>query len=147
MEKRLKTKLKNGGFGHVSPERSRIMSSVKSKGNLSTERRLRFALVREGISGWEVQCEGLPGKPDFYFPRSKTAIFVDGCFWHGCPECGHIPLHNRAFWAAKIKRNMKRDIQTNSTLNSLGVGVLRFWEHDVANSLKQCVVQIECVID
>jgi len=147
MEKKLREKLHGGKFRGVTPERSRIMRSVKSKENLSTERRLRSALVRGGIRGWRVRPTHLPGKPDFFFPLSRVAVFVDGCFWHGCPKCGHIPSNNRAYWAAKIKGNRLRDARNNTALDSMNVHVLRFWEHAIRDSPEQCIIRIRRAID
>jgi len=147
MEKKLREKLHGGKFRGVSPERSRIMSSVKSKENLSTEWRLRSALVRGGIHGWRVRPSHLPGKPDFFFPFSRVAVFVDGCFWHGCPKCGHLPSNNRAYWAAKIKGNRQRDARNNAALVSMNIHVLRFWEHAIRDSPEQCVIRITREVD
>lgn len=142
MEKKLKKHLPNGVFDGISSERSRHMSSIPSKGNKSTEKRLRFALVQAGISGWQMHADGLSGRPDFYFPESRLAVFVDGCFWHGCPKCGHYPKTRSAFWKAKIDRNRQRDFDTTTRLESEGVRVLRFWEHELHSSLRECVARL-----
>ena len=68
------------------------------------------------------------GVPDFIFPDSKVAIFIDGCFWHGCPKCGHIPKTNASYWAAKIARNQNRDKKYSKELRSQGFTVIRTWE-------------------
>lgn len=73
----------------------------------------------------------LPGKPDFFFPSEKLAVFVDGCFWHGCPTCGHVPKSNSAFWRAKIQRNRERDESATEKLEAIGIKVIRFWEHEL----------------
>ena len=62
--------------------------------------------------------------------RTMVAVFVDGCFWHGCPEHGSTPRSNSAFWSAKIERNRARDAETTQRLEALGWSVLRFWEHE-----------------
>jgi len=69
-------------------------------------------------------------RADVVFPREKVAIFVDGCFWHRCPEHYTSPKANSAFWAEKAARNVERDHDTNARLNDLGWTVLRFWEHE-----------------
>ena len=92
---------------------------------------LKMALVRNKISGWKMNYNNLKGKPDFYFKESNLAVFVDGCFWHGCPKCGHIPKTRSEFWEAKINRNKERDLNNESILKSDGVKVLRFWEHEL----------------
>lgn len=73
----------------------------------------------------------LPGSPDVIFPAAKVAVFVDGCFWHGCPVHGSQPKTNPEFWADKIRRNQQRDREVGQTLERMGWLVLRFWEHDV----------------
>ena len=132
MERFLKHKLENGRFSGVSPTRSRIMGSIRSKSNRSTERRLRFALVRAGIRGWKLHVPSVLGCPDFFFPKQRIAVFVDGCFWHGCPKCGHIPRTRSEFWRAKIDRNRQRDRDIARRLRKQGVLVVRVWEHDLA---------------
>ena len=107
------------------------MSAIRGKHNRSTELRLRMALVKAGVRGWKLHPEKLPGRPDFYFEKSKIAIFVDGCYWHWCPKCGHIPKTRTAFWEAKIKRNQERDKMKNLELRKLGTKSLRIWEHEL----------------
>jgi DNA mismatch endonuclease, patch repair protein len=118
------------------------MAKVRSKGNVSTERRLRSALVRAGMRGWVLHAKQVTGFPDFYFGKERLAVFVDGCFWHGCPKCGHIPKANRKFWAAKIRRNRERDRRTSARLRAQGYRVLRFREHELKRGLDGCVAAI-----
>ncbi|WP_448070597.1 very short patch repair endonuclease [Georgenia yuyongxinii] len=66
---------------------------------------------------------------DVAFPRAKVAVFVDGCFWHGCPEHGTRPRSNSEWWAAKLAANRARDGETNEILEAIGWEVMRFWEH------------------
>jgi DNA mismatch endonuclease (patch repair protein) len=141
MERLLKSRLK-GGLFNVSPERSRNMAAVRGKGNKTTEVRLKMALVRAGISGWTSHRADLPGKPDFFFASAGLAVFVDGCFWHGCSRCGHLPKNNAAFWKAKIERNRTRHKKVRRLLNRQGVRTLRFWEHQLKENLNQCVSRI-----
>ena len=129
-----------------SPEkRSEVMSLIRSKGNSSTEKRL-LALMREaGIKGWRRHmplrfetrqadpCDGLRPRvgrvrPDFVFRRERVAVFVDGCFWHGCPRHATQPRQNRKFWREKIARNQARDALTTQGLRRKGWRVLRIWE-------------------
>jgi DNA mismatch endonuclease (patch repair protein) len=72
----------------------------------------------------------VPGKPDFYFPRYRLAIFVDGCFWHACPNCGRIPKSNVEFWRTKIDQNRRRDNRVRRQMRRLGFHVVRVWEHE-----------------
>ena len=114
--------------------RSKWMARIRSRGNRSTEVRLRMGLVRTGISGWRMHPEEIVGNPDFFFPKSRVALFVDGCFWHGCPECGHIPKSNKVYWRSKIARNIKRDTTVRSQLQRSGISPLRIWEHDLKST-------------
>lgn len=104
------------------------MRAIRSTGNLSTERRLRSLLARSGTTGWRVNPEGFIGAPDFVFPRSQLVIFIDGCFWHGCPLCGHTPKTNRKYWSAKLARNKERDKRNTRQLRKQGFKVIRIWE-------------------
>lgn len=114
--------------------RSELMSRIRSKGNRSTELAMRMALVRAGISGWRLHPKDVTGKPDFVFPVAKVAVFVDGCFWHGCPECGHIPKSNTKYWEEKIRKNTERDQRQRSKLIDEGWIVVRVWEHELQHS-------------
>ena len=136
MERRLKLKLPNGEFVGVTLERSRIMSAIRGKSNKTTEKRLRMALVRHGIRGWVLHTAQVAGKPDFFFPKSGVAVFVDGCFWHGCKTCGHVPKTRSAFWRAKLKRNRERDSRTDKLLHQSGIRIIRIWEHSLTTRQK-----------
>jgi len=76
---------------------------------------------------------------DIEFGRARVAIFVDGCFWHGCPSHGSIPRSNTDWWADKIKKNVDRDTETAAHLTDLGWLVLRFWEHEDPQEVAQAV--------
>lgn len=69
-------------------------------------------------------------RPDIVFTRTKTAVFLDGCFWHGCPKHGSRPVANRGYWDSKLQRNRERDIEQTAALEAAGWHVLRFWEHE-----------------
>lgn len=73
----------------------------------------------------------LPGKPDYYLPGLRLAIFADGCFWHGCPKHGRTPGDNAAYWGPKLERNRKRDREATRSLRELGICSVRIWEHDL----------------
>ena len=147
MEKLLRQKLPRGEFQDVSPVRSRVMSAIRGKGNLTTERRLRFALVQAGIARWKLHPRGVPGRPDFYFPEDGLAVFTDGCFWHGCQKCGHVPSQHSAFWRAKLDRSRLRDANVNARLQAQNIRVLRFWEHDLRDDLAACVEAVREKLD
>ena len=110
--------------------RSEVMSLIRGHGNKSTEIRL-ISIFREfKIKGWR-RNQKLPGKPDFLFRKERIAVFVDGCFWHGCLKCYCRPSSNQEFWDAKYERNRKRDRKVNRFLRQAGWTVLRFWEHQL----------------
>lgn len=73
----------------------------------------------------------LPGTPDLVFPTAKLAVFVDGCFWHGCPEHYKAPKANADFWRAKVECNMSRDRRVDEELVATDWRVLRVWEHEI----------------
>jgi len=113
-------------------ERSRRMSGVRSKGNRSTEWKFRSALLRRGVSGWKMHVRSLPGVPDFFFPGRNLVVFIDGCFWHGCPRCRRpLPQANRAYWANKLQSNMTRARRVTRELRRQGFTVVRLWEHEL----------------
>ena len=123
------------------------MSKVRGKGNKSTEVRFRMALVRAGVAGWALQKSGLRGNPDFVFPDSMVAVFVDGCFWHGCPECGHTPKTHSDFWRAKLTSTMQRDAANVCALKAMGYEVLRFWEHELEHDVQETVNRTSSLVD
>lgn len=120
-------------FKNVTPERSRHMSAIRKRGNRSTELAFRLHLVRAGFRGWEMHASELPGCPDFLFPEKRIAVFVDGCFWHGCPKCFRLPVVNSEYWRGKITGNRRRDKRIARLLNARGWKTVRIWEH-VLNS-------------
>jgi DNA mismatch endonuclease (patch repair protein) len=111
-------------------KRSEVMSLIRGKGNKRTEGVLVKLFREEGITGWRRHLK-LPGKPDFTFRKERLTVFLDGCFWHGCPKCYRAPKGNRKFWEAKIARNRKRDREVNLGLKKLGWRVLRIAEHSI----------------
>jgi len=131
MERKLRKTLKGGKFKNVPAVRSKTMSAIRGKNNRTTELCFRMALVRAGIKGWETNAEDLVGKPDFFFRKKRIAVFVDGCFWHGCPRCGHYPKTRSSFWKMKILRNKERDQKNRRKLHRNGIKVLRIWEHSL----------------
>lgn len=125
-----------------SPEASRRMAKVRQKGT-GAEVALRRELYQRGLR-YRVGFEVLK-KPrrvaDIVFPGLMIAIFVDGCFWHGCPEHATWPKQNSEFWRQKIEANRARDADTNERLRSIGWTVLRFWEHEPPTEAAEIVVQ------
>ena len=126
-------------------KRSEVMSRIRGRGNKRTELALARLLRANGISGWRRHAK-LPGKPDFVFRAERVAVFVDGCFWHGCPKCFRLPASNRKFWAEKISANRLRDRKVSAQLRKASWRVVRVWEHVlearprfVATRIKRCL--------
>lgn len=124
-----------------SKDRSRLMGRVRHQGT-TPELALRKALWAAGLRYRLKTTPHLPGHPDIIFPGAKVAVFVDGCFWHGCPLHGSIPKTRTDFWKAKIARNRKRDAEVDEKLTEMGWKVVRLWEHQVCEALSQCVSYI-----
>lgn len=132
---------------NVAPEtRSRIMGAVRSKGNRSTERRFRAHLVQSGIRGWRLQAKELPGRPDFVFDEAHVVVFVDGCFWHGCPTCCRMPSTRQDYWNAKIQGNQRRDVAREEQLRANGWKVLRVWEHEIKKNPQGVIERVQRVL-
>lgn len=114
-----------------SPASRAVMSANKGR-DTKPERRLRSALHRKGLR-YRVSARpiaDLRRTADVVFTKTRVAVFVDGCFWHGCPE-HHRPATKRAeFWREKIEGNRARDADTNAALNAQGWTVVRVWEHE-----------------
>ena len=121
-------------------ERSWIMSRVRGKGT-SLERKLEHALADAGLE-YEKNASDLPGKPDFVFRSAKIAVFVDGCFWHGCPEHCRMPKTRADYWPRKIAKNRERAQAQAQMLAEIGWKCLRLWEHQVKKSLNECLETI-----
>src|SRR5712692_8906509 len=146
MERALRNRLPGGEFEGVSRVHSRRMAAIRGSGNRTTEARFRAMLVRAAIRGWTVKPTTLPGRPDFYFGQLRIAVFLDGCFWHGCPRCGHVPEVNRPYWSAKIQRNRRRDREQDSRLRAEGVRVLRLWEHELRDAPATCLERLSSIL-
>ena len=124
-------------------QRSDCMSKIRGK-DTKIEIVLRKAVWKNGLP-YRLHAN-LPGTPDLIFLGSKVALFVDGCFWHGCPIHGVRPKTNRAFWSDKLKKNLARDNRIKKELNEMGWKVVRYWEHDVEQRLDKLVSRIERII-
>ena len=118
------------------------MSSIRGKGNKTTELKLMAMLRENKIGGWRRQINIL-GKPDFAFLRQKLAVFVDGCFWHGCPRCYQQPKRNTEFWKNKVSVNKARDKRVSRKLRGEGWSVCRVWECALKNSPSSVVSKIQ----
>ena len=115
-----------------SPAVRAVMVGNRQRDTLP-ERTLRSLLHAAGLRyrvDYPVRPDdGRPVRPDICFTRARVAVFVDGCFWHGCPEHGRRPATNSAYWLAKIERNRARDVRDTRRLQQGGWRVVRIWEH------------------
>jgi DNA mismatch endonuclease (patch repair protein) len=119
-----------------NPEtRSRIMRAVKGR-DTGGEMVVRRLVHRMGYR-YRLHRPDLPGKPDLAFPRSRKAIFVHGCFWHGhdCARGARTPKSNRDYWTAKITRNAARDVRNRERLQDMGWSILTLWECELKDEV------------
>ena len=148
------------------------MSRIRSCGNRSTELALAKLFRQHKITGWRRQMvirgraeaavydrrslqAAVPGahraplhktfrvRPDFIFPKLRLAVFVDGCFWHGCPRHATQPKSNRAFWNNKLSANKNRDVLVTRTLRKNGWRVVRVWECALKKNPLNCLRRIQ----
>jgi DNA mismatch endonuclease, patch repair protein len=120
-------------------QRSLCMSRIRGR-NTRPEIVLRTALWSLGLR-YRLHFP-IPGKPDVAFPRQRVAVFVDGCFWHGCPEHSVKPKTNSAFWTDKLRKNVARDRRNELELAELGWTFVRFWEHELDQSPEDCAASV-----
>lgn len=115
-------------------KRSQVMAAIRSRGNKDTELKLAAIFRASGITGWR-RHQSVIGRPDFVFRKHRLALFVDGCFWHGCPKHGRQPSSNSGYWTPKLARNKARDHAVSAALRKAGWNVIRAWEHDLASPI------------
>jgi DNA mismatch endonuclease (patch repair protein) len=110
--------------------RSELMGRIKAKGT-TPERALSLAARRVGLRP-SARADDMEGAPDMVFKRARVAVFVDGCFWHGCPWHARVPQSGSSpYWLMKIRKNMERDQAVSARLVSRGWLCLRVWEHEI----------------
>jgi len=109
--------------------------------NTGPEVLLRKALWRLGFR-YRLNVK-LPGRPDLVFPKFGAVLFVDGCFWHGCPKHLVWPKNNAVFWKKKILGNRHRDSVVSHELKRAGWFVIRVWEHQIRQDVNECALRIE----
>lgn len=118
-----------------SADRRRNMQAIRSR-DTKPERLVRKLVHAQGLR-YRVAAKPLPElrrTADMVFRPSKVAVFIDGCYWHGCPEHYVPPKTNSGYWSDKVARNMTRDRDTDQRLTDAGWLVLRFWEHEPAGA-------------
>lgn len=121
--------------------RSQTMAAVSSR-RTDIEQRLAAEMWRIGLRGWRRERRTENARPDFVFVTPRVVVFVDGCFWHGCPRCAKRPATNLGYWTPKIKRNCDRDQEQTRDLQAAGWGVLRFWGHEIDHDIGACARRV-----
>src|SRR5207244_8622277 len=96
-----------------------------------------------GVRGYRLHSATVPGKPDVLFPNRRVAVFVDGCFWHGCPTCYREPKSHKEYWQMKVRRNQERDRLVNDKCEQAGWRVVRVWEHSVLKAPERAVAVVQ----
>ncbi len=125
------TNVRRAGVPPASSELTRARMVATKQRDTKPELALRSALHGMGLRfAVDQKINGNRGRPDVLFPTERVAVYIDGCFWHGCPEHGTIPKQNRQWWIDKLDANRARDAATTEALTRDGWRVLRFWEHD-----------------
>ncbi len=122
-------------------KRSLIMSKISSK-RTSIENLVSSYLWKKGLR-FRRNDATLYGKPDISVKKHRMVIFIDSCFWHGCPEHCRMPKSNSEYWTKKIQRNMERDTQVTAYYSQLGWHILRVWEHELKNKSLETMGEIE----
>jgi len=141
-------------------KRSDVMSRIRARGNKTTELAMVAVLRSFDFTGWRRHltiriserneaagrlARAMPPlvtKPDFVFRRQKVVIYVDGCFWHGCPLHMKPPGGNATFWSEKIAGNKARDRRANRLLRRAGWRVVRVWEHELKENTRMVATRI-----
>jgi len=125
-------------------KRSKIMSSIKSKGT-SIEERFRIALCENKIKGYRINPKMI-GNPDFAFTKYKIAIFCDGDFWHGKDFSQLKRRLNDEYWINKIEKNRNRDKKYDNILKKEGWTVFRFWESEINANINKCIAKLQKIL-
>jgi len=131
----------------MTPEqRHRCMSHIHSKGT-KPEQKVRRWLWAHGYR-YRLNVKSVPGKPDIVMRKYRTAIFVNGCFWHGHASCCKIPQSNREFWVKKIRRNQERDRENYRVLQENGWQVIVVWECQLTpKRLERTMLEVELMLN
>lgn len=147
MEPNKKTYLRDGRAPLPKNEViSRVMSANKSK-NTAPEKLLRKELWRENLRGFRLHYKNIPGRPDIVFTKNKLAVFVNGCFWHRCPNCQlPLPKSNSDFWEEKFEKNTIRDKMKIDLLKKEGWEVIVIWECQIKENINKSILEIKKII-
>lgn len=127
------------------PSSATVSARMSKQGSRDTapEKAVRSLLHAAGLR-YLVNAK-VPGMPrrtvDILFTRAKVAVFMDGCFWHGCPQHATHPKSNAEWWRTKLEKNMARDLETTAHLKNTGWTVLRFWEHEAPGEVAGVVLR------
>lgn len=133
-----------GNLCHVPRSRSEQMSRIRGA-DTEPERVLRSLLWRQGLR-YRLHARTPAGRPDLVFWGPRVAVFVDGCFWHGCPDHYVRPRSSAGFWADKLAANVRRDRKQTRKLEALGWRVCRVWEHEVFEHPERLVSRIQSAL-
>lgn len=130
-----------------SPATTKVMRANRAK-NSKPERTLRAALRTQGLSGYRLHWDRVPGRPDIAFPGRRLAIFVHGCFWHQCPLCRpRFPTSHAEFWAQKFAANRQRDKRKASELQAIGWQVIEIWECETVKRIDLVVDRVRVALE
>jgi DNA mismatch endonuclease (patch repair protein) len=121
--------------------RSEQMSRIRGQ-NTRPERRLRSALWLAGLR-YRLHATAAGARADIVVPSRRVAVFVDGCFWHGCPVHYVRPRSQTDHWTSKLRENVERDRQQTLKLEALGWKVVRIWEHEIDEALAEVVKRVQ----
>lgn len=143
-------RVERSGWEGVPEVRRRIMRANRRR-DTAPERAMRSALHLAGLRfriDLPIRLEvGRTVRPDVVFTKRKIAIFIDGCFWHGCPIHGTSPATNRQYWGPKIAENRERDLRNTRDLEAAGWTVIRAWEHEKPDALVVQVIRAMSLTD
>ena len=133
------------GLPYPIPSSAAATATMRANRRTETapELALRSALHRRGFrfrADFPVVAAGRRVRIDIAFPKRRVAVFVDGCFWHGCPKHSQTPRANPGYWLPKLERNRLRDARNNDDLVGEGWRVIRIWEHEPTQAACDCVV-------
>ena len=135
------------GSERPAPTSAATSASMKSNRRTGTmpELRLRSALHHRGLRfrvDYPIKAGDLRVRPDVVFTAGRVAVFLDGCFWHACPDHGETPKANSDYWRPKLARNAERDRKVNIQLTAAGWRVVRIWEHEIVDDAVERVCRV-----